>query len=143
MTTENAAPAVKQKRPIVPYLKLPENEEPYLAGCRCTSCGAIYLGERRACANCMTVGQFEPLKLSKRGKVYDWTIVYQSAPGIKTPYIAAIVDLDGGGTVRCNIEGIEPDPKNMRFDMPVEMYTEVVRQDREGNDIVAYKFRPI
>lgn len=142
MAEQGAAPTAKRQRPIVPFLKLPDDAEPYLSGVKCRNCGVIYTGERRACANCMAIDQFEQLHLSKKGTVYNWTIVYQSAPGIKTPYIGAIVDLEGGGTVRCNIEGIEPDPKNMRFDLPVEMYTEVIRQDREGNDIVAYKFRP-
>lgn len=143
MAAPGAAPQAKQQRPIVPFLKLPAGEEPYLSGVKCRNCGAVYTGDRRACANCMAIDQFEPMRLSKRGSVYNWTVVYQSAPGIKTPYIGAIVDLDGGGTVRCNIEGIAADPKNMRFDLPVEMFTEVVRQDREGNDIVAYKFRPV
>ncbi len=139
---EQAAPAEVRQRPIVPFLKLPENGQPYLEGCRCKSCGTSFTGMRRACPNCTAVGEMEPLRLSDRGEVYIWSIVHQSAPGIKTPYIAAIVDLPEGVAVRANIEGIEPDPKNMRFGMPVQMYTEAVRKDREGNDIVAYKFRP-
>jgi len=140
VTTEQAA--TKRQRPIVPFLKLPENEPAYLAGSRCKHCGTAFAGDRRACANCSAVDQMEPIRLSDKGEVYIWSIVHQSAPGIKTPYIAAIVDLPEGVAVRANVEGIEAEPKNMRFGMPVQMYTEVVRQDREGNDIVAYKFRP-
>ena len=49
-----------------------------------------------------------------------------------TPYIAAIVDLPEGVSVRCNINGVEPDPKNLKFGMPVQMVTEKIRTDREG-----------
>ena len=68
--------------------------------------------------------------------------MHQSAPGIPTPYVAAIVDLPEGVSVRCNIEGVEPDPKNLKFGMAVEMYTETVHVDKEGNEIIAFKFRP-
>ncbi len=85
----------------------------------------------------------EEIKLSKRGELHVFSIVHQSAPGIPVPYIAAIVDLPEGVSVRCNIEGVEPDPKNLQFGMPVEMFTEKVHTDREGNDIIAFKFRPV
>ena len=39
-------------------------------------------------------------------------------------------------------EGVEADPKNLEFGMPVEMYTEIVHTDKDGNDIMAFKFRP-
>jgi uncharacterized OB-fold protein len=41
-------------RPAVDYLKVPEDGQPYLAGSRCTSCGAIFLGSRSICSKCAT-----------------------------------------------------------------------------------------
>jgi len=37
----------------------------------------------------------------------------------------------------------EPDPKNLKFGMPVQMVTEKIRTDREGNDVIAFSFKPI
>jgi uncharacterized OB-fold protein len=74
--------------------------------------------------------------------VYVWTIIHQATPYVQAPYIAAIVDLDGGGSVNTNIVGIEPKPENMKFGMKVKMFTEKVSEDREGNSYVAYKFQP-
>jgi hypothetical protein len=45
-------------------------------------------------------------------------------------------------SVRCNLVDVEPDPKALRFGMKVEMTTGVSQQDREGNDVVAFYFRP-
>ena len=45
------------------------------------------------------------------------------------PYISAIVDLDGGGTVKGNLIDCEPDPEKIDFDMPVEM---VMQRDADG-----------
>ena len=38
-------------------------------------------------------------KLSKKGKLYAYSIVHRSFPGVEVPYISAIVDLEGGGTI--------------------------------------------
>lgn len=143
MTQQAEAPPEKKERPIVPFLKLPEKEgeKPYLQGTKCRSCGTVYLGSRMACGNCFSQ-DLEEMRLSDRGELYVFSIVHQTAPGIQVPYIAAIVDLPEGVSVRCNIEGVEPDPKNLKLGMPVEMFVEKIRTDREGNDVIAFKFRP-
>ncbi len=130
--------------PILPFLRLPEEqgEKPYLAGSKCTECGATYLGGRLACSRCFSTDPMEEIKLSDKGELHVFSIVHQSAPGIPVPYVAAIVDLPEGVSVRCNIEGVEPDPDKLKFGMPVEMFTEKVHTDKEGNDIIAFKFRP-
>jgi uncharacterized OB-fold protein len=135
-----AAPAAR--RPIVPFLRLPDEGEPYLAGQRCTRCGAVFLGKRRACARCTEAGPFEEIRLSRRGTLWVWSIVHQSAPGVPVPYVVGVVDLPEGVSVRCNLVGVEPDPVALRFGMPVEMTTGVSQQDREGRDVVAFWFRP-
>jgi uncharacterized protein len=111
-------------------------------GSRCKQCGAVYLGGRMACSKCFSTEPMEEIKLSNKGELHVFSIVHQSAPGIPTPYVAAIVDLPEGVSVRCNITGVEPDPKNLKFGMPVEMVSEKIRTDREGNDVIAFSFRP-
>ena len=137
--------AEKKQRPILPFLRLPEdpNDKPYLYGSKCKQCGAVYLGARMACSKCLSTEPMDEVRLSDRGELHVFSIVHQSAPGIPVPYVAAIVDLPEGVSVRCNIEGVEPDPKNLKFGMPVEMFTQKVHTDREGNDVIAFKFRPM
>jgi uncharacterized OB-fold protein len=132
-------------RPIVPFLKL--TPKPHLVGSKCVGCGTVYLDiNRLACSKCFAHGPFPEVKLSDHGKVYVFSVVHQSFPGIKTPYITAIVDLPEGVSVRSNIIDIDPEdaqknPKQM-FDMPVEMVTNVVAKDREGHEVVAFAFKP-
>jgi uncharacterized OB-fold protein len=132
-------------KPIVPFLKL--EPKPHLMGCKCSKCGATFLDTKRvACSKCGASDSLQPVPLSDKGKVWVFSVVHQSFPGIKTPYITAIVDLPEGVSVRTNIAGLEPDdveknPKQM-FDMPVEMVTSVVSKDRQGNDVVAFAFKP-
>ena len=131
-------------RPIVPFLEL--GSQPHLRGAKC-ACGAVYLDTKRvACSKCGEANKFSTVKLSNKGKVYVFSVVHQSFPGIKTPYLTAIVDLPEGVSVRTNLLDIDPlqaqkTPKDL-FDMPVELTTYVAAKDREGHEVVAFAFKP-
>jgi len=131
--------------PVVEYLKLPEDGDPYLEGHKCGDCNSIFLGEREVCSNCTARGKIEPIKLSNKGKLYSYSITFRSFPGIDVPYISAIVDLEGGGTVKGNLIDCEPDPDKIEFDMPVEVIFDdaLGRKDAEGNSYISYFFKPI
>ena len=131
--------------PVVEYLKLPEDGDPYLEGHKCGDCNSIFLGEREVCSNCTARGKIKPVKLSNKGKLYSYSITFRSFPGIDVPYISAIVDLEGGGTVKGNLIDCEPDPEKIEFDMPVEVIFDdaLGRKDAEGNSYISYFFKPI
>ena len=131
--------------PVVEYLKLPDDEDPYLEGHKCGECNSIFLGEREVCSNCTARGKIEPVKLSNKGKLYSYSITFRSFPGIDVPYISAIVDLEGGGTVKWKLIDCDPDPEKIEFDMPVEVVFDdaLGRKDAEGNSYISYFFKPI
>jgi hypothetical protein len=136
--------AASRPLPVVEYLKLPEGGDPYIEGHKCGSCGSIFLGERRVCSKCGARDTMEKVKLANTGKVYAFSIVHRSFPGIDVPYVSAIVDLDGGGTIKGNLINVEPDPEKISFGMPVEVvYKDALgRKDREGNSYISYFFQP-
>ena len=84
-------------------------------------------------------------RLSNKGTLYAYSIVHRSFPGIDVPYVSAIVDLEGGGTVKGNLIDVEPDPNVIEFDMPVEVVfgDALGRKDSDGNSYVAFFFRPL
>jgi uncharacterized OB-fold protein len=136
-------PQVKTARPIVPFLRLGrEGEQPHLVAKKCANCGAVYLGSRVACSKCTSAGPFNEIRLSDHGTVWVYSIVHQSAPGIPVPYVAAIVDLPEGVSVRCTLTDVEPKPECIPFGMPVEMVTKKVREDKDGTDVIAFFYRP-
>ena len=130
--------------PVVDFLKIPDDADPYLEGHKCGACGAIFLGERTVCSKCGARDQMQAVQLSNRGKLYSYSIVYRSFPGIEVPYISAVIDLDDGATLKGNLINVEPDPANIEFDMPVEVVFDdaLGRKDREGNSYVSYFFQP-
>jgi uncharacterized OB-fold protein len=141
--TQEAASGPKQN-PIVPFLRIPDdpNDQPYLWGTKCKACGATFLGERVACGKCGDTGPFEEVRLSDEGEIYVFSVVHQTVPGLEAPYVAAIIDLPEGVSVRGNVYGLDPEkPSPEWFGKKVKMYTEKVRTDRDGNDVIAAKFR--
>jgi uncharacterized protein len=133
-------------RPIVPFLKL--DPKPHLIAVKCGNCGSVFMDLKRvACSKCGTTKEkFSEVSLSDKGKVYVFSVVHQSFPGIKTPYITAIIDLPDGVSVRANLVDVDPEaaqkePKKI-FDLPVEMVTHVAAKDREGHEVIAFSYKP-
>ena len=133
-----------QPLPAVPYIKVPEKGDPYLEGYKCGSCSTTFLGERTVCSKCGARDQMSTVTLPNSGKLYSYSIVHRSFPGIDVPYISAIVDLDDGTAIKGNLINVEPDPATIKFDMPVDVVfgDALGRKDRDGNSYVAYFFQP-
>lgn len=133
-----------QPLPVVPYLKIPEDGEPYLEGYRCGNCGATFLGERAVCSKCGARDQMSPVRLPNKGKLYTYSIVHRSFPGIDVPYVSAVVDLEDGTAIKGNLIGVEPDPEKIQFGMPVEVVFDdaLGRKDKDGNSYLSYFFKP-
>ncbi len=140
MSDKNAATGLL---PVVAFLKIPEDGDPYLEGHKCKDCGAVFLGERSVCSSCSARDRIEPVKLSNQGELYVYSIVHRSFPGIEVPYVSAIVDLEGGGTVKGNLINVEPDPEKITMGMPIEVvYQTAPRKDADGNEYLTYYFQP-
>ena len=137
------AQTAEKPRPAVGFLKIPDDGAPYLQGSKCGKCGETFLGERTTCAACGAREGMQSIKLADTGKLYNYTIVHRSFPGVPVPFISAIVDVDGGGTLKGNLEGVSPVPDAVKFDMPVKIVIkDAGRKDRDGNSYLAYFFQP-
>ena len=135
--------AAARPLPIVPYLRIPDVGDPHLVGSRCGACDQVFLGERPVCSSCGEREKVETIQLSDTGELYVFSIIYRSFPGVETPFVSAVVDLDGGGTVKGTLKNIEPDPEKIELGMPVELFYEIApRKDREGNEYLTYYFQP-
>jgi len=130
--------------PVVDYLKIPEDGEPYLEGHKCGACGATFLGARNVCSKCGARDQMTAVRLPNKGKLYSYSIVFRSFPGIDVPYVSAVVDLEDGTAIKGNLIDVEPDPEKIPFDMPVEVVFDdaLGRKDADGNSYLSYFFKP-
>ena len=86
---------------------------------------------------------FESHKLANEGVLHAFSIIHRSFPGIEVPFISAIADLDGGGTVKTNMKGIEADPEKIELGMRVKVAYEIApRKDGEGNEYMTFVLQP-
>ena len=136
-------PTLASPQPATSYTRIDETGTPYLQGSRCGACGTVFLGVREHCGRCCARRQMQPMRLASRGRLYSYTIVYRSYPGIRVPFVSAIVDLDGGGCVKGNLIDMIPNAEAIKFDMPVNVvFRDAGRKDKDGNAYLAYFFTP-
>lgn len=130
--------------PVVPFIKTSASGDAYLEGSICTRCDTTHLGQRLACAKCGARDQWLVKRLASRGTLHTFTIVYRSFPGVAVPYVSAVVDLEGGGSVKGNLIGVKPDPEHIRFGLPVELVfgDALGRTDAKGQRYLSYFFQP-
>lgn len=129
--------------PITPLLQIPESGDPYLEGRKCKRCNAISLKPRLACAKCGGRDTIEPHRLSNKGTLHAYSIIHRAFPGVDVPFISAIADLEGGGTIKTNLIGIDPDPEKIQLGMAVDIVYEIAsRKDAKGNEYLAYFLKP-
>ena len=103
----------------------------------CQSCGECHFYPRALCPFCWSQ-DLAWIKASGKGKLHTFSITHRSIMGLKAPFIAAIVELAEGPKIATNIVEVDPDPKNLRCDMEVEVVFEDV-----SSEITLPKFRPV
>ncbi len=127
---------------IVAFLKRDEDGRPYLQGARCEACGHTYVGEREVCAQCYARGRMRAVALAESGKLYAYSIVHRSYPGVETPFIDVIVDLDDGAHIKGILKDVAPEHESVEFNMPLRIdYREVVPPG-SNEKYLAYFFVP-
>ncbi|MGF6602292.1 putative OB-fold protein [Paraburkholderia sp. GAS448] len=108
-------------KPATSYTRVGDDGSAWLEGSKCRACGARFVGARENCARCGVRGFMESYPLSEYGRLYNYTIVYRSYPGISVPFVSAVVDLDDGTSVKGNLLEVEPTADALAFGMPVKM----------------------
>lgn len=127
------------------YFTIPAHpdERPCLLGSRCPSCGEHFFPRRLVCARCLHEGCDE-VELSPTGRLWTWTYVHVPLFAKKDRSVDAYgvgqVDLPEGPRVQAILLG---GPDDFAIGMELELDLETLRTDKDGNDVVIYRFRPI
>jgi uncharacterized OB-fold protein len=118
-----------------------DKEGPYLTGARCVSCQAVFFPSQSVCPKC-TGHEIIETPLSRTGKLYTYTEVFQKPPDYDgpTPYMIGRVLLPEGVFVLTQLDAKKED---LRIDLEVELTVEAIYRDKDGGEVWAYKFRPV
>jgi uncharacterized OB-fold protein len=87
---------------------------------RCKTCDQLFFYPRSECPRCLS-DHVEWMKVSGRGRLHTYTVVYQPANAAfrdDAPYVYAVVQLDEGPRVVSNV--VQCDLEAVRVDMPLE-----------------------
>jgi hydroxymethylglutaryl-CoA synthase len=109
-----------------------------LYGGKCPKCSTVQFPKHRVCIECGHTGGLEEVKLARHGTLFTFTNDYLfESPD--PPVSHAVVDLDGGGRLYCQITDCEPE--RVAIDMPLEL---TFRKIHEGGGFHNYfwKARP-
>jgi 3-hydroxy-3-methylglutaryl CoA synthase len=109
-----------------------------LYGGRCPRCSVVQFPKHRVCIECGHNGGLDEVRLARRGKLFTFTNDYMfESPD--PPVAHAVVDLEGGGRLYCQLTDCEPE--RVAIDMPLEL---TFRRMHEGGGFNNYfwKARP-
>lgn len=104
----------------------------------CRHCGTRHFPAARVCVKCEKNDALSDVALQRTGQVFTYAVDHLAASPFP-PVIMAVVDLDGGGRIYCEVVDVEAD--SVQIGMPVEL---VPRRLREGGGLYHYywKCRP-
>ena len=115
-----------------------------LMGSRCSSCGETTLGRNSTCPNCGK-NTVTSLPLSKRGRVWTYTVVRHEPPGDYrgpdpfTPFAIGLVELPEGLRV---LAPIDCDLERLAIEQEVELRA-FVRPGATAPEVVSFVFVPV
>jgi uncharacterized OB-fold protein len=113
-----------------------------LIASRCTACNLVFFPKRKFCGRCAE-SNLQEIYLSQRGKVYAFSLIDRKSKYtvVEPPYIQAEVEMPEGVHVFTVLDGCNIG--SVAVGMDVEVYVGNVTRDESGNDVAAYKFRPV
>jgi uncharacterized OB-fold protein len=139
----------KKRIPAVEGVFTWPSDDPHFIASRCKTCGTVSFPKSGVCRNpkCKNKLDVEEILLSRRGKLMTYTqINYQPPPPYVSPepFIPFAIGEAGfpegiailGQLTGCKYEDLE-------IGMEVEMVVEKLFEDKDGNEVVAWKFRPV
>ena len=118
---------------------LTERTDGDLVGFRCKSCKHILPPLTITCCYCSSE-DLEKLALSRRGKLYSYTIVLQPHKHFETPYAVGYIELPDDLRIFSPLK--EREGKPFEIDMDMELVVERL-WDENGNEVIGPKFQPV
>jgi uncharacterized protein len=112
----------------------------WIGAFRCPDCGAVAAEQTLGCRRCASRTAPQSFRASERGRVYAWSVVERSYPGVAVPFVSVIVDLSDGLTLKGTLCDVDVD--SVRGGMPVTLVFDDAggARDASGAPFVGYHF---
>ncbi len=127
-------------RPGHKAVRVGDDGQAWIEGFRCGTCFAAFPEPTMACRACVSRAIPEPYRASETGKLFSWSVVHRSYPGVPVPFVSAIVDLDDGLTLKGTLRS--QDTASLKSGMPVRLVIDDAggTTDKDGAPYVGFHF---
>ncbi len=134
-----AESALMEPKPGHKSIAIGKDGRPYIEAFRCPDCGAVVTEQTMACRACATRTPPEPFRAKETAKLHTWSVVHRSYPGIEVPFVSAIVDLDGGPTLKGTVRVA---PEALREGLPLRLVYDDAggAKDKDGAPYIGFHF---
>ncbi len=104
----------------------------------CDDCGTRYFYPRPLCPNCLSRA-VQWVEASGRARLHTFVINHRPPRNypLAAPFVIGIVELEEGPRMMSHVIGVDPDPRTLRCDLPLEVVFEDITET-----ITLPKFRP-
>jgi len=126
--------------PAILRLSSEKDGLPHLVANRCGACKILFFPPQKFCSQCLE-SDLESIELNNAGTLYSFTVVERSslAPeNFQVPFAYGYVDLPEGARVLAKI--VNWKPADLKIGSSVRMTWEKIREDAEGNGVMAFRF---
>ena len=112
-----------------------------LEAAKCAKCGKLHFPPRLICDKCHG-REFVKVKLGRKGRVVTYTVVHIGPAQFQdiTPYPVAIVELDEGVRLTCQVADVEP--KDLRMGMRIKLEFRRIQAEGESG-LIAYAYKAV
>lgn len=137
-----ASLAALDPKPGHKSIRLHQQGGAYIEGYRCGDCSAVFPEVSMACRACASRTPPDAFTASETGKLYSWAVIHRSYPGVAVPFVSAVVDLDGGMTLKGTLR--EVDMAALRPGLAVRVVFDDAggARDSQGAPYVGFHFVP-
>jgi uncharacterized OB-fold protein len=126
------------------------SERPQLVASRCKACGELSFPSQASCP-CCTGRDCEDVLLSRRGKLWTFTIMHFPPPvppfegpadrETFVPFGVGYVELEEG--IRIEARLTENDPEKLSIGMEMELVLEEFGKNADGAAVLTFAFQPV
>ncbi len=122
------------------------SEQVRLKGSKCPICSEVFLGKQLSCGNCANENM-EDIILSDKGKLYTYTVIRGRPPGDYkgpdpfVPFGEGLIELPEG--IRILSPLMSCDVNKLKIGTEWQLVVDVLYADADGNEIMAFKFKPV
>lgn len=108
---------------------------------KCAACGYIAFPPRVICPECES-REFEQTRLAESGKVATFTVIRVAPDNFtdEAPYAMAIVDLDGGSRIMCQV--VDCDLDKVAIGMNVRIEFRLIQSEGEAG-LLYYGYKAV